>query len=156
MNIDTLVAFVALLALLGICIWTRRYGDRGLFPGRLHVALGVSVVMIAATLFVIYRETRAPSELTQYIAAYPNLAHSVFIPDVEDNSTTKMWMFVSPDHPTEVFAFYRDERNRPGWAIRPGTGENGSMTLEKRDVRLIITAATIDNETNIVYQLQHR
>jgi hypothetical protein len=153
--------FAWCFALAGACLWviTRPYSVIRQFSrarGRAQLALIISVALIGVGAYFEYRQWRAPAELSEYLPVYPRYLRSTFVPTVDQRPSIRTWMFFTPDTVKQVMDFHRDEQNRHGWTLRPSKSHASLLTLERGDLRMVIGAGTMGEETTILYELQRR
>lgn len=154
MNANSLISLALPVTLLAICALSLWLNPRGKYSGRARLGLSISVVFIGVVLYVTYREATAADDLERYVRAYPHVTSNTFVPDTDGDPQTRTWIFVTPDPPADVVAFYREENNRPGWTLDRRRSDRSSLTLTQEGLILLVAAHRLREETRLIYLLK--
>ena len=154
----TLILFVIVLA---CTVLTHYLGfsskDEFLFFNRRRAQafFFLCLFLLAAVSCVLWREFRAPGELSEYVEPYENAKVSMWIPSIS-KSDSKNWTFNTFDSPQAVKEYYLRKKNRDGWEIRTKEKE-GLLVLEKGNLDLTIQIIEKNNgRSDIFYTLKER
>ena len=131
--------------------------DEFFFLNRRHAQafffLCLFLLMIVS--YILWREYRAPGELSVYVNPYENAKVSMRIPLIS-KSDLKYWTFNTLDSPQAVKEYYLRKKNREGWEIRTKEKEN-FLVLEKGNLDLTIQITEGNNgKSDILYTLEER
>ncbi|MCK4592303.1 hypothetical protein KAT63_02565 [Candidatus Parcubacteria bacterium] len=155
------ITFVLFIVILVCVILTHYLGfsskDEFLFFNRHHAQAFFFLCLFLLTVvsYILWREYRAPSELSVYVRPYENAKVSMWIPSIS-KSGSKNWTFNTFDSPQAVKEYYFRKKNREGWEIRTKEKER-FLVLEKGNLDLTIQIREEKNgKSDIVYTLEER
>lgn len=140
--IFSIITFSLFLFFLGCIVLTHHLGfgsgEELFFLDRRHaqVFFFVFLFLISIISYALWREYRAPIELSSYIEVYDDAQVAMWIP-LFFNNNLKYWDFITFDSPLVIKEYYLKKKNREGWLIRKKSEDN-LLVLEKGDFDLII------------------
>jgi hypothetical protein len=153
--------FVLFIIILACTILTHYLGfssrDEFLFFNRRQAQAFFFLCLFLLTVvsYVLWREYRAPSELSVYVKPYKNAQVSMWVPSIS-KSDSKYWTFNTFDSPQAIKEYYLRKKNRDGWEIRTREKES-FLVLEKGNLDLTIQIIEGKNgKSDIFYTLEER
>lgn len=148
----TLILFLIFLGLAVVYFWAAKLPDT--WPSTRMQLLGAAWIILAlAVLFgyVLFQETRGPSELEKYLPVYPRARMATWVPQI---GRERYWIFESPDVLGSIAAFYEQVAAESGWRMgrREGAGSL-YLKLEKAGLVVSVIVAREGNRSEISYQV---
>jgi len=141
--------------------WSRRFKvhkDTPWLPDYWNpVLLGGAVIMLGLAGVMGYgllRQSKAPAEVSRFIAVYPNVAAAASVPRVGEELH---WLFRSDDPPDDIASFYETLAADSGWAMQRSGDQNRVWLQMERGRTEVLVFVTRDGEqSKLTYQIKER
>jgi len=119
---------------------------------RLQTGLTCLFILISLTVYRMYRDSSATSELAGYVTPYPSMRQKA-VQHFAVGHSRRTWIFESDDAPQAVLNFYENQ-DLQGWNVQRWTRQrNVDIELFKDEFKMRITASRPNGQTTIVYML---
>ena len=158
MSLSLLLTGSLLIAI--VFLWFARAGkhEAGSAPASWNLRLiGGAVIMLALAGFLgygSYRQHQAPVEIEKFIAAYPNAAGLMWVPEVGDGGH---WLLETGDSLKQVGDFYEQYSKAERWRLdRTEARDLLHLRMRRQGLTVTIIGTSKEGRSQLVYQVKEK